>query len=227
MENSVKALYIAVGMLLGVMILSVWVYLFRQGAAFGQHYDARIQTEQITAFNSQFEKYSNTTKQRVATYGYSFKQKGNIPSDVITCANLAYNINRKNEYDEINCVEVAVKVDGKIYYVHSASAQPKNYFLINIDKARARSTTSFDTTNTNKCKSFYDFMKEYNNVKIVNIIAGKYSTSSETIYEYYFDVNPDGIHYNENTGKIDEIIFTAVHTNMFDTNGDGSWSENL
>ena len=47
------------------------------------------------------------------------------------------------------------------------------------------------------------------------------------INQYYFDVNPDGIHYNENTGKIDEIIFTAVHTNMFDTNGDGSWSENL
>lgn len=228
MENSVKALYIAAGMLLGVMILSVWGYLFRQGASLGKNYEFDRLTEQIQAFNSQFEKYANTTIQRGSSYGYSFEQKGNIPSEVITCANLAYNINRKNEYDGANCVEVSVKVNGgTTYYVHSAISQPKNYFLINISKASARSATFFDTNNTSKCKSFYDFMKTYNNIKIVNISAGIYSTSAETVYEYYFDVNPDGIHYNEDTGKIDEIIFTAVPTNQFTTNGAGNWSENL
>lgn len=228
MDNSIKALYIAAGMLLGVMILGVWVYLFRQGASLGQNYEADRNTERIQAFNSQFEKYTVITSQRNADYGYSFDEKGNIPSDVITCANLAYNINRKNDFDENNCVEICVNVSpSKIYYIHSAQAQPQNYFLINIQKANARNALSYNVANSSTCMGFYEFMKEYNNVKIVNISSTQYSSSAETIYEYYFDVLPDGIHYNQDTGKVDELIFTAVKTNRFDDNGNGAWSENL
>lgn len=233
MENAVKALYIAAGMLLAVMILGVWVYIFRQGASLGQNYEADRLTEQIQAFNSQFEKYTVVTNQRGSSEGYTFEDKGNLPSDVITCASLAYNINRKNEYDETNCVEVAVKVNGsKTYYIHSAEAQPRNNFLINIGKASARSTTSYDTSNDHICKSFYDFMREYNNVKIVNIddpskAPNDYSSYAETIYEYYFDVRPNDFHYNEETGKVDEVTFTAVRTNGFDDLGGGHWSENI
>lgn len=232
MENSVKALYIAAGMLLGVMILGVWVYMFRQGASVGQNYEADRITLQIQAFNSQFEKYTVVTDQRLENDGYSFAEKGNIPSDVITCANLAYNINRKNEFDATNCVEVSVVIGGTTYSIHSAEAQPKNHFLINISKASARSATSYNTSNTSTCKSFYDFLREYNNVKIVNIddpskTPNDYSSYAETIYEYYFDVRPNGIHYNENTGKVDEMVFTAVRTNGFDNLGGGHWSENI
>ena len=108
MENAVKALYIAAGMLIGVMVLSVWVYLFRQGASLGQFYETDQNTLQITAFNSQFEKYTNITERKPGEL--KFLAKGNLPSDVITCANLAYDINRKADFDEKDCVEVIVNI---------------------------------------------------------------------------------------------------------------------
>ena len=233
MENAVKALYMAAGMLLGVMILGVWVYLFRQGARLGQSYEADKVTKQIQAFNSQFEKYTVVTNQRGASDGYTFENKGNLPSDVITCANLAFDVNTRNEFDEFNCVEMEVKINAStIYYIHSAKAQPKNNFLINTGKTAARAASSFDTTNPSVCKSFYDFMKEYNKVKIVNIkdpskTPNDYSSTAESIYEYYFDVKPDGFHYSDKTGKVDKIVFTAVKTNGFNNLGGGNWTENI
>lgn len=236
MENAVKAMYIAAGMLLGVMILSVLVYLFSQGASLGKNYDIDRRTEQITAFNSQFEKYAGRAIQRTTVaYGYSFEEKSNIPSDVITCANLAYNINRKNEYDDKNHVEVIVKLGGSTsYYVYPYESQPKNYFLINMSKSSARNATSINTSDSSQCKSFYEFLQQYSNVKIVNISSTNYNYSGETIYEYYFDVDKDetgtagmGLHYSDVTGKVDKIVFTAVKTNRFDDLGGGTWTENL
>lgn len=238
MENSVKALYIAAGMLFGVMILSVWVYIFRQGASLGQFYEADRNTERIQAFNSQFEKYDLSTIQRSAAYGYSFEEKGNTASDVITCANLVYNINKKNDFDERNSVEMIVKIGGTKYYVHSAEYQPKEFFLVDESKETARSKTSEYDITSNKCKSFNEFLQEYNKVKIVNIaVPSPYqelSTSAETIYKYYFDIDKDesgtageGIQYSEITGKVNKIVFTLYETEEFDTLGQGNWTENI
>lgn len=214
MENSVKAIYIAAGMLLGVMILSVWVYLFRQGASLGQNYEADRNTERIVAFNSQFDKYTNITNQwKDSEHGYAFDTKGNLPSDVITCANLAYTINRKNDYDIENHVEVEVKLGGgKSYNVFSEEIQPKDFFVL---PSRSKAT------------DFNSFLQYYSKVKIVNINSNKYKSSGESIYEYYFDVGADGLEYSEVTGKIKKIIFNCVETEEFNTNGNGYWSENL
>lgn len=238
MENAVKAIYIAAGLLIALMVMGVWIYLFRQGASLGQNYDTDRQTQQTIAFNSQFEKYSARTIQGGDAYGYGFEAKGNIPSDVITCASLAYNINRKNEFDVRNNVKVIVKISAsEIYYIHPFEVQPKNNFLLNINEATARTMSSVDPSDTSKCKDFSDFLKEYNDVKIVNINSTNYNSSAETIYKYYFDVDRDetgnantrglGLHYSEITGKVDKIVFTAVPTNKFDESGDGHWSENL
>ena len=239
MDNSVKALYIAAGVLLGVMILSVWVYIFRQGASLGQFYEADRNTERIQAFNSQFEKYDISTIQRKEAYGFSFEEKGNTASDVITCANLVYNINKKNDFDEKNCVDLTVKIGAsQQYHVYSAKSQPKEFFLINMSKSFTISRPSFSTSNTSECKSFNEFLQEYNKVKIVNINVPSphqnLSTSAETIYKYYFDVDKDesgtpgeGIQYSEITGKVNEIVFTLNETEEFDSLGNGNWTENI
>ena len=245
MENSVKALYIAAGMLFGIMILSVWVYIFRQGASLGQFYEADRNTERIQAFNSQFEKYDLSTIQRKASYGYSFEEKGNTASDVITCANLVYNINKKNDFDEKNCVDLTVKIGtSKQYHVYAVDNQPKEYFFIDHTKSfyiSARHMTWFqpsDPSFNTFCKSFNDFLQEYNKVKIVNINVPSphqdMSTSAETIYKYYFDVDKDesgasgkGIQYSEITGKVNKIVFTLNETEEFDSLGAGNWTENI
>lgn len=191
MENSVKALYIAAGMLLGVMILSVWVYIFSQGASLGRNYEADRKTEQIQAFNSQFDKYTGV----LSPENWPFESKSNTPSDVISCASLAYNINQKNEFDEKNCVEVVVKnlPSGKTYYIHSSDTQPKNAF-----EDASKNTIEFN-----------QFLSDFNKVKIL------YSSNSEVVYNYYFNVEADGLSYSEETGKINKIVFTCKKVKNF------------
>lgn len=225
MENAVKAMYIAAGMLLGVMILSVWVYLFRQGASLGQNYEADQKTQQITAFNNQFEKYTNVTSRKLDG---TFEAKGNLPSDVVTCANLAYNINRKSEFDTRDNVEVIVVIGTDRYYVNSCEQQPKNYFIKNRNRSASSSLptnpTQAQLDDTNTYLSFDDFMKTYSNVKIDSS-----HTDNELIYEYYFDVdetrtnNTDilpgalgrSIQYSNITGKVVRIVFIANKTTDF------------
>ena len=201
MENSVKALYIAAGMLLGVMILSVWVYIFRQGASIGQFYEADRKTEQIQAFNSQFDKYTAVTKENSISSENLFDEKGNLPSDVVTCASLAYNINRKNDFDEKNSVTVVVEdipsslgLSSGPYYIYSKESQPKGAFV----------------NYANNEVDFNKFLKAFNQVKIL------YSRNSEVVYKYYFDVEADGLEYSEITGKINKITFICKEVKNFD-----------
>ena len=213
MDNSVKALYIAAGMLLGVMILSVWVYIFSQGASLGRNYDADKKTEQITAFNGQFDKYIGKAKQNDSDKGYSFEEKSNVASDIVTCASLAYDINRKNDYDVENHVEIVVEMpSSKTYHIYPDERQSKDAFSI----------TSF----SNKI-SFSKFLKDYSNVKIVNITSSRYNSSSEAIYQYYFDLDASKLEYSEITGKIKKVTFTVYETRKFLENGEGHWSENI
>ena len=57
MENASKALLMAAGVLLGILLLSVMIYVFRQGARVQQTYDQKQITNQLELYNSKFEKY--------------------------------------------------------------------------------------------------------------------------------------------------------------------------
>ena len=164
MENSVKALYMAAGLLLGVMILSGWVYLFQKGANFAQSYDAKINTERLSAFNSQFERYARVTEQYSdASHGYGFKSKGNTASDVVSCANLAITINEQNDYDKENHVELQIFMGGgKSYniYAEEIQSERKNFFLL---------------PNRAKAISFNGFLQDYNKGRVVNITSSRYN----------------------------------------------------
>lgn len=168
---------------------------FTHGSAIGKNYDIDTNTQRVVAFNSQFDKYVGVTERNADG---SFKEKGNIPSDVITCANLAYNINRKNEFDSVNKVEVFVvnSENQIIYSVLANKSQPNNAF--------------------SNGDSFNDFLQKYNQMKIVTLGETVYRFSGETVYKYYFDVNQNGIHYSDVTGKVDKIVFTLVEITDFE-----------
>ncbi len=73
MENASKALLIAGGILIGMLILSLFVYELYYAGSVGNAYQAEISETQILEFNAQFEKYQNTnmTAQEVVTiYNY-------------------------------------------------------------------------------------------------------------------------------------------------------------
>ena len=75
MENASKALLMAAGVLVGIMILTIAVYLFSSFGGTSSQIQDNIRQNQISQFNSQFTKYEG--KDNVTIY------------DVISMANLA------------------------------------------------------------------------------------------------------------------------------------------
>lgn len=88
MENASKALLMAAGVLIGVMILALAVYLFISfGGTSAQIHD-NIQKDQLAKFNTQFTNYE--TKASVTIY------------DIISVANLATENNKENQLQKKN-----------------------------------------------------------------------------------------------------------------------------
>ena len=93
MENASKALIIAASVLMGVVILSLAVYLFATFSATSNEIYKQMEDEQLQQFNSQFTSYEG--RQDLTIY------------DVITVTNLA---NDNNKYYELENNE-----DGNYY----------------------------------------------------------------------------------------------------------------
>lgn len=221
MDNAIKAFYMGAAMLIAVLVICVWVYIFRSAGKLSESYEFKKSTEQVQAFNSQFEAYERETFQSNQTNSaYSFSSKGNTASDVISCANLAFDINSKCDYDMQNTVQVTINMGAGAsnkYYIYPLSKQKKNNFIkgLNFDTARIRTENA--TQGDEEYYDFYNFLKSYNDVRIVNISSTNYNSTNETIYKYYFDVDDTGITYSEITGKVNSITFNLKETNHFDT----------
>lgn len=85
MENASKALIMAAGVLIGIMILSLAVYLFATFGSTSAELHKQKETDQLNQFNSQFTSYEG--KEDITIY------------DVITVANLATENNKYYEFD--------------------------------------------------------------------------------------------------------------------------------
>lgn len=80
MENASKALLMAAGVLIGLLILSLAVYLFVTFGATSAEIHKEIETNRLAEFNNQFTRYME--KEDITIY------------DVITIANLATDNNK-------------------------------------------------------------------------------------------------------------------------------------
>ncbi len=206
MENAVQAMYMAAGTIIALMVLAVLVYMFRTGARMGENYEITQQTAQVVKFNSQFDAYTKKTDQLAdVSYGYSFVTKGNTASDIISCANLAMSVNKTNDFDNDNHLQIVVDCGGTTYSVYPVEKAPRDAFLINTSFDAAKGRSSFEDDETLK---FYRFLKQYNAARMVDIVSTNYTSYGETIYQYYFDVDEDedgnagqGITYSEITRK--------------------------
>lgn len=102
MENATKAFMMIAGVLIGVLILALAIYIF---SVFGQYSESAYQTmeaNQIAQFNNQFLKYYGQTSR-----AYIDEQTGKEKTvqepikctahDIITLANLAYENNMENQ----------------------------------------------------------------------------------------------------------------------------------
>lgn len=202
MENSVRALYMGAGMLIAVLVIGLFVYTFTTAGDFAETYEQQKSTDEIYAFNSQFEIYQKETKQRGRTYAYSFEAKGNTASDVISCANLVHDINTKYDYDPDYAVTMVVDLhSGGLLFIDLNESIEKNKF---------KGTPAY-------MREFFEFLKYNNEARVVNINNSYYQSTNEIIYKYYFDVPEDGIKYSEKTGRVNYIQFERDATDAFDT----------
>lgn len=175
MENASKALLMAGGVLIGIMVISFMVLVLRKAGKMSAQYDNQIANNELTKFNGQFEIYD--------------KNDNNF-FDVITVANLAYDINKKNGYDKQNSVTVEVKAESETYSILPNSNLLKDHFLKNN-------------------QNIYIYNSENGQSLIEEYGARKENDSTQ--YQYQFKCTK--ITYHQTTGKVKEIKFQAVENN--------------
>lgn len=116
MENSAKFLYMAGGILIAVMIMSVGAYMFYTGAKMTSQYDIKLSDEELQAYNAEFEKY--------ATDEYVW-----LANDIVTVINKIYDINKKvteegrSDFIKLNVYKGPVGV--LEYYIDKETAMKK------------------------------------------------------------------------------------------------------
>lgn len=102
MENASKALLIAATILLSILIIWLFVYIFKAGSSVGENYDKKQISQQLELYNSRFELYDRSN---------------NTIMDLITVANLAYSINKQTLYDVDNSVKIDINIGNKKFYI--------------------------------------------------------------------------------------------------------------
>ena len=161
MENASKALLIAAGVLLGLMILSLAVFLFMNfGGTSAQIHDS-VEQDQINNFNSQFTQYEGKTD--VTIY------------DAVSLANLATQNNQEYELTKRNSV-----TDGKDNYISVVLDG------ICIEGGANSNTQDLANANNNRIKQQVDnYLKNNVNMPLYNV---KVSLSTETgrVYQVIF-----------------------------------------
>lgn len=100
MENASKALLLAAEVMVGVLVLSLMVYLFVTFGASSAQINEKLDSNKLSEFNNQFDKYIGTSD--ITIY------------DIVTLANLA---RENNEYYELDSSTegnyyISIKLDG-------------------------------------------------------------------------------------------------------------------
>lgn len=111
MENASKALLMAAGVLIGILILSLAVYLFVSFGSTSAELHKQNEAQQIAQFNSQFTSYEG--KEGLTIY------------DVITVANLATESNIYYEFPKRN--SMATGTDNYISVIYNGVPIEKGY----------------------------------------------------------------------------------------------------
>lgn len=112
MENASKALLMAAGVLIAILLVSAATYLFKSASQVTKSYDKSMEINDIAIFNAHFTKFVGAVKD-----GSSDVQKYATIYDVISTANFADDYNRKNSLDPTTAEALAdptlVRVDLK------------------------------------------------------------------------------------------------------------------
>lgn len=155
MENASKALIMAAGVLIGILVLSLGVYLFASFGNTSVQIQAENEANELNKFNSQFTVYQG--RKDLTIY------------DILTVANYAsennknYNLDSRNRGDQ-STFYIGVKLDGK--YIEELNTKDQTNKIENF-------INRLEVNNETELKNrLYECKK--NNVKISQITGRVY-----------------------------------------------------
>ena len=158
MENAVKAMYIAAGILIGILILTLGVTLFASLQSYVESSQDQIRFNDISSFNAKFTGYINSDDGHSTTFDL-------VIQDVISAANLAYENNVQLNYDA--------------YSDENDKAQPKPgnlYVAVYLDGNRVDGTDTKEVLSANTGNTRY----------ICSSTDIKYNENSGRVCEVWF-----------------------------------------
>lgn len=215
MENASKALIIAGATLIGVLILTSMVYLFRSAAKTNENYDERQLQQQLQLYNSKFEYYN---------------RDHNSILDMVSLINLAYDSNEGNDYDSQRTIRIKITINGdngRFYLVlpnekneslHKNQVLRNNtgknegdvvdlYSYINGNLGYLGISTEDRKTSTKGPNTMFNTDTLSLSRLDLDNDTGEYTT----IYKYWFNCKSDKIEYNKVTGRISNMEFEFKH----------------
>lgn len=170
MENATKALLIAAGVLIGIMVISLGVSLYVSLGSYVDSTKEQLELNEISKFNTQFLKYNNTILDESGNEVPSFTLR---IQDVVTAANIAYE-NNKNLGDingEANENNLYVAVNVK----YNGSQQ-----LNNIQRTiNSQDTNVWNSSKLLSSDSGHQYTCYTANIKISNITGRVYEINFE------------------------------------------------
>ncbi len=208
MENASKALSIAGGILLAMMILSLMIYVSSSMSDMADAQDRQILAQQVKEFNDSYLAYNKTRM-----YG----------TDVITVVNKAINYNKELDTDEeeyfINIkLNLTTNFETKTQKTTfngdgtTDEDRPVGQGDISLNSGTYNIKVREGSTQINQ--SLLNFFSQDPDPAPVeekekNKIIITYTYSALTNFKRaIFKCESEEIHYNEETGRIDEMVFT-------------------
>lgn len=215
MENAVKALIMVAGLIIGVLVIGLLVYLFRIGGNVASNYEQSMSEGEIASFNAKFEKYitklnTNPEANSGTNNGYNnlFIQQSNNIHDIVSVINLAYDTNAQlKSSNSTDGLQVELHADRNYYmnaqilsdYYKNTLAGKKRQKNIVFTKEKPPAT--YDETVVIELN---DLVMQYNDSVLYN--NGRYN---QRIYKTYFDCT-DSL-YSER-GRLYKLVFELVDT---------------
>lgn len=230
MDNAARALIMAASVIMGVLLFSTLMYVFRAGASLDESYDAAQIVRQQKLFNAKLMEYN---------------RNDNTIMDMITLANKVYNINVDCNYDPAIAIKLIIQIGGQYFVI--PDEEPTTRLTRNqIFKSDPNGNPIPGTTESPNPISIYDLIdNDLNNLGITSIDGesivsteklsltklGKQSIKNEdgtekkdaegnkiyrnnvTIYKYVFTpMEEDGTisyTYNQATSRVKAMKFNA------------------
>ncbi len=128
MENASKALIIAASVLVGIMVLSIGVYLFSIFGDFSSQIEKELSKKEIDEFNARFIKYQSYKDEEGKWQNLCRAQ------DIVTISNLVKENNKNYEYTNADknasyYITVNVKNSTKIFNFEQETAEDYINFM--------------------------------------------------------------------------------------------------